>query len=217
MTSDRARRLPRLQVLFLALAALAFGYVEGAVVVYLRAVAYPAGFAFPLADMGPFLIAVEVGREAATLLLLLGLAWVAAPDGRRRFAAFALAFAVWDLAYYATLKGLLGWPASWLDWDVLFLIPAPWIAPVLAPVLVSAALLGASLVWLLPGPRGAPRLRARDWAVEMLAGALVLASFFAESGAVMAGGAPGGYPWWLFLTGWGLGVAWFLRASLRGG
>ncbi|MBN2170141.1 MAG: hypothetical protein JW819_02330 [Candidatus Krumholzibacteriota bacterium] len=215
MTGDRPPRLPRLQVLFLALAALAFGYIEGAVVVYLRAVAYPAGFAFPLAEMDPFLVATEIGREAATLLLLLGLAWLAAPDGKRRFAAFALAFAVWDLAYYATLKGLLGWPASWLDWDILFLIPAPWVAPVLAPILVSAALAGAALAWLLPGPRGAPRLRARDWIVEISAGALVLASFFAESGPVTAGEAPGAYPWWLFAAGWGLGVAWFLRVSLR--
>ncbi len=29
------------------------------------------------------------------------------------------------------------WPSSLFTWDVLFLIPLPWVSPVLVPVLIS--------------------------------------------------------------------------------
>jgi hypothetical protein len=41
-------------------------YLESAVVVYLRALYYPRGFTFPLAPMPPGMVAIEMGREAAT-------------------------------------------------------------------------------------------------------------------------------------------------------
>jgi hypothetical protein len=51
--------------------------------------------------------------------------------------AFCVSFGVWDILYYAWLWVLLGWPPSLLTWDVLSLIPVPWIGPVLAPLIVS--------------------------------------------------------------------------------
>src|SRR5215212_2811803 len=57
--------------------AVAMAYVESAVVVYLRAIYYPRGFSFPLAPMPPDMVAVEIGREIATLVMLLGLAMLA--------------------------------------------------------------------------------------------------------------------------------------------
>jgi hypothetical protein len=45
---------------------------------------------------------------------------------------------LWDIFYYVGLKTLLGWPPSLFTWDVLFLIPVPWSAPVLAPVAAAA-------------------------------------------------------------------------------
>ncbi len=35
------------------------------------------------------------------------------------------------------LKAAINWPLSIFDWDVLFLIPMPWLAPVIAPVSLS--------------------------------------------------------------------------------
>lgn len=191
-----------------ALFGVAFGVVEAAVVVYLRAIAYPEGFAFPLKELPRSLLATETVREAATLALLLAFACAVERAGRRRFALFAFCFAVWDLAYYAALKGFLGWPENLLTWDVLFLIPVVWTGPVLAPILVSLALVGGAATLLLredlaPAPG--------DWAVEVAAGALVLATFFWNSGRAV----PESYPWWLFLLGWGGGVAWFVRVSKR--
>ena len=186
----------------LAAFAAAFGYVEGAVVVYLRAIAYPAGFRFPLAPMDPELVLTEVVREAATIVLLLGVAFASAREGFRRFAAFAYCFGVWDLAYYATLKAVLGWPGSWLTWDVLFLIPAVWTGPVIAPVLVAAGLVvgGALLLALPPGAR-CP-LHRTDWLVLAAGGALIVLAFLWNAPRVAAGAAPGGFPWWLFGAGY---------------
>ena len=53
------------------------------------------------------------------------------------FAGFVVVFGVWDIFYYVFLRVLVTWPASLLDWDILFLIPLPWVGPVLAPVLIA--------------------------------------------------------------------------------
>jgi len=189
----------------------AFGVVEGAVVVYLRKIAYPGGFRFPLREIEPDLLRTEVVREAATLLVLLAMACAAARGARRRFALFAFCFGVWDIVYYVALKVLLDWPAHLLDRDVLFLIPLPWTAPVLAPVLVSLALIAAGIVLLR---RPDVIVRWRDWAIAGAGGALVLASFFWNTPAVVAGKVPGPYPWPLFLAGWLVAVGWLVRRVL---
>lgn len=203
LASASARRA---QLLWLMLTAAAFGFVEGAVVVYLRAVAYPEGFAFPLREVPPLLLKTEVLREAATLLLILGFANAARRRPLARFAVFALVFGVWDLGYYLTLKGALDWPASLLDWDILFLIPAPWTSPVLAPVLVSLALVGFALPLLLAPEERAWPIRRAHWLLASAGGALILASFFRNAELVMAGGTPSRYSWWLFLIGMALGL-----------
>jgi hypothetical protein len=51
------------------------------------------------------------------------------------------AFGVWDIFYYIALKIMIGWPASLLTWDLLFLIPWSWLGPVLAPVINSLTMI----------------------------------------------------------------------------
>jgi hypothetical protein len=71
-----------------------------------------------------------------------------------------------------------GWPASLLDWDVLFLIPLPWWGPVLAPVLISLLLiLGGGLAAFsetLPQPKWP---HAWAWALNLLGVGLALYTF----------------------------------------
>ena len=130
----------------------AFGYIEAAVVVYLRALFYPDGFTWPLADLAAiegalrFCLWTEVGREAATLVLLAAAAGLMAQPWRRRIAYFLLSFALWDVFYYVWLKVLLGWPASLADWDILFFIPSLWAGPVWAPLVTSGV-----MVWIAAG------------------------------------------------------------------
>jgi hypothetical protein len=58
------------------------------------------------------------------------------------------AFALWDIFYYIWLYVLLRWPPGLMTVDVLFLIPRPWIAPVLVPVVISLLMMGSALVIL---------------------------------------------------------------------
>lgn len=210
----------RTRLAWLTLWSAAFGLCEGAVVVYLRRLCYPDqpdnGPLFPLRVVEPLILRTEQWREAGTLLVLLGVALLAERRPLRRFAVFAFSFGVWDLVYYATLHVALGWPASLMDWDVLFLIPAPWSSPVLAPVLVSLALVGCSTLLLRRLDETAGQsFRARDWLVQIAAGALIVASMLWNAGPVDRSEQPGEFPWWLFLLGLLGGVAYFLRALER--
>ncbi len=149
------------QLLAGALFALGFGFVEAAVVVYLRgalgllgatgaAVPEPAQMNAMLARPEMLrLFRIEVAREAATMLMLASVTVLAAGRARERWAIFLWCFAIWDLMYYAGLWLVIRWPESLLSQDVLFLIPVPWVSAVWFPVLVSglcvAVVLFASL------------------------------------------------------------------------
>jgi len=165
----RGLEVSRQQLAFAALFGGAFGWVEAAVVIYLRAaVGLLPGYGGTLADVArlsaglyrqtqsvrelpPSLLAVEVLREAATLLMLLAVALLAARRLRERCAVFLWSFALWDLSYYAGLWATVRWPASLRETDILFLIPQPWIAQVWYPLLVSLLALLAVLLARRPG------------------------------------------------------------------
>jgi hypothetical protein len=205
--SSGARRV----LLVLAVWSTAFGYIEGAVVVYLRGLFYPAGFRFPLVGIQPRYYGVEALREAATMVLLAGVAYLAGRRGLRRFSAFAFCFGAWDIVFYLTLKAALNWPASLLDWDILFLIPVPWTGPVLAPVLVSVALIASGAYLLLRPEESLAPLRPADWVIEAAAGFAIIGAFVWNLPAISRGEAPSKFPWLLFSLGLIIGTGWFLR------
>ena len=152
----RKRRLLNWRRLIaLAIFAGAFGFAESAVVVYLRAaVGLLPGYKGTLSDLQhspegyhqeqslsqfpQSLLTIELYREAATMIMLVSVALLAASTISARWAAFLWIFALWDIAYYAGLWATVRWPASLADLDVLFLIPVPWVAQVWFPLLVSA-------------------------------------------------------------------------------
>lgn len=210
----------------LILFGIAFGYVEAAVVVYLRSIHEPVrarvhpgvspAEVFPLLTFDELrtaapeqakLVRVEVVREAATLLMLAGVAWVAL-ERRMWLSAFAVAFGVWDIFYYVFLRLLTGWPASLFTWDVLFLIPAPWAAPVLAPVIVSLSVVVAGIIAL----KRAVLLKRWHWAGIGCGGVAILLSFLWDSPNVLAGGFPHPFFWGLFAAGEVAGFGSFLIA-----
>jgi len=152
---SRGPQISGRQLLFATFFALAFGFVEAAVVIYLRAATgllpgyagtlsevqrmgrgtalYPAAITqFPQS-----LLTVEVLREGATIVMLVSFAMLAAARARERSAVFLWTFALWDIGYYAGLWATIRWPSSLTDPDVLFLIPVPWVAQVWFPLLVS--------------------------------------------------------------------------------
>jgi len=181
---------------------IAFGWVETAVVVYLRHLYYPDGFQFPLRVIEAPVLIVELCREAATLLMLVA---VAALAGRRfweRFAIFCVAFGVWDLVYYAGLKITLGWPASLAGWDILFLLPLPWIAPVYAPVSVAVMMIFAGIIVVNLEAKGY-RCHADlvTWALGLVGTVVLLYSFMRDTAAGMGQAMPQPYPVALLVVG----------------
>ncbi len=132
------------KLLWITLFSVSMGFLESAIVIYLRALYYPEGFDFPLKAMPGYLIATELIREAATIFILAGIAWLAAQSKSARLAWFLYCFAIWDIFYYVFLKLLLNWPLQWLTWDVLFLIPCLWVGPVLAPVILSLLMIAVA-------------------------------------------------------------------------
>lgn len=193
---------------WLAVYAAAMAFVESAVVVYLRLNFYPEGFAFPIRMIPEWVGAIEVGREAATLVMLLSVAWLASPDRWGRFLNFCFMFGVWDVFYYIWLWVMLRWPPSLLTRDILFLIPVPWIGPVLAPLLVSLCLIAGS-IGLIRLEAGGARLGfpAWHWGLVVSGGLLVLLSFLWDWRVVLSGRMPPPFRWWLFGLGLGIGVA----------
>ena len=190
-----------------------FGYMEAAVVVYLRAVYYPEGFAFPLKLISGTLLWTEVGREAATLIIMAATVILAFERLQSRMAAFAVLFGVWDIFYYLFLKLLLGWPQGVATWDVLFLIPAPWVGPVWAPAAVSVAFIAAGTAVLVRNQGGAyPYFGKGFAAAETAAGVMIVLSFLLAGRSVMATGMPEVFAWPLYAAGFFLGTAAFLYA-----
>jgi hypothetical protein len=137
MASNRAGS----KLIWITCLAVSMAFLESAVVIYLRELYYPAGFAFPMVSMPEKIAITEVLREAATLIMLLTIGYLGGGNSRQRFAWFIYSFAIWDLFYYVFLKLILDWPLSWFTWDILFLIPVVWTGPVLAPILASVTMI----------------------------------------------------------------------------
>jgi hypothetical protein len=198
----------RRRIAWLIIFAVAMAYVESAVVVYLRTIYYPHGFGFPLVLLPPGMVAIEMGREVATLVMLLGVAMLAGADRWDRVLVFCVGFGVWDIAYYIWVWVFLRWPPSLFTWDVLFLIPVPWIGPVVAPVVVSMVLVAGALLLLRKRAGGEPIGFPLSLGVLALAGGvLVLGSFMLDFRVVLQQMEPPPFRWGLFGTGVALAVA----------
>ena len=174
-----ARRVWLVVVLF----AVAMAWIESASVYYLRVlvdriVPYQPN---PLPVAGA-LGAVELVREAATLVMLVTVGILAGATWQQRLGYTSIAFGVWDILYYVFLRVMTGWPTSLLDWDILFLLPLPWWGPVLAPTSIAVLL----VVWGTFATQASERAPASAftptlWALNGLGMGLALYVFMADA------------------------------------
>jgi hypothetical protein len=116
---------------------------------------------------------------------------------------------------------LLGGPASLFTSDILFLIPVPWAGPVLAPLLVSAAMIAGGTGHLRRDAR-AERvgISAPPWAEIALGAVVIVISFVLDYRNLLAGGMPHPFNWSAFSSGLLIGVgsyAWGARTAARAG
>lgn len=205
-----------LKILWVTVFAVAMAFVESAVVVYLRVIYYPEGFTFPLKLIMDDTIMVELYREIATLFMLLAVAVLAGRRLWERFAWFMLAFGVWDIFYYIWLKVLISWPSSLSEWDILFLIPVPWIAPVSAPLSISLLMIlaGILIVHLFQnGHEFRPALTS--YILASAGAALILYSFMQDTGATLYQQTPQPYHYEFLVIGDILFVAAFVISYVK--
>ena len=142
----------KIELAVLIIFAVAMAYVEAMVVVYLRRL-------FPLTDWSHLssykdLCAFvtrsgirwsEQTREFATMVMLVSIAFFFGKNMRERVAGFLIAFGIWDIFYYLFLYLWLRWPENLLTWDILFLIPCPWVSPIIVPVCISLVIISGGL------------------------------------------------------------------------
>jgi hypothetical protein len=131
-------------------------------------------------------------------------------------AAFAIAFGTWDITFYIFLKVLLDWPSSVLTWDILFLLPVPWVGPVLAPVLVSLAMIFAG-IWHLRCEAfdQCVRIGPAHWIGMLLGAAIIVFAFAMDYRNIMAARMPRPFHWSVFSVGMLIGVASYAHAALE--
>jgi hypothetical protein len=206
--------------LIVVIFSIAFGYIEAAVVVYLRAIFHPDGFTFPLAfaiaPSSKHILLTEIGREAATIVIILTGSWLFSRNRQQRFAYFLTIFAVWDIFYYVWLKVILDWPASITDWDILFLIPVVWASPVLAPLLVSLTMLLFAVIILYRDFISRPlKVTGLDGLFFIAASLIVVVSFCIAGRHIGQQDFNSYFYWPLFAAGNILAVVFFLRSCYK--
>jgi len=214
----------RSRFVWLAVFAMAMGFLEGIVVIYLRELYYPQGFDFPLKLMSPEMVSIEWIREITTLIMLAAVGIIAGRNNLQRLMYFLFAFGVWDIFYYVALKLLIGWPASLFNWDLLFLIPVSWLSPVLAPVICSVTMIVMAVLITGKQEKGfTVEPRPVDWILIAGGAAIIFYTFMVDymkliidSGVIgskstsdgrgqlinmITNYVPGNYNWFLFLIG----------------
>jgi hypothetical protein len=211
-------KIDRKQLSWLVLFSIAMAFLEAAVVVYLRKIYYPEGFRFPLAMMDPELVIIELLREAATVIMLASVGILAGRSLLQRMSFFLAVFSIWDLFYYIFLKVLLQWPESFFTWDILFLIPVPWVGPVLTPCLISLTMLMlAGVLYYRDQQHTKHRIGILEWGLFILGSQIVILSWTwdyfrypaaseapKEALVLFTNYVPTSYSWWMFALGEGL-------------
>ena len=204
----------RSTLLWLALYAISMAIIEAAIVVHLRHLYYPQNplEIFPLNLMSHRDLAIELGRESATVVMIIAVALLAEKQFLRRFAAFVFVFGTWDIFYYAWLRLMIGWPVNWHEWDILFLLPWPWLGPWITPVLIALLFTGWG-AWILLSSKDY-RLSTRGWSIFVAGACAGLVAFLLPSYGLLAGGEeafrgyrPGTFNWGTYWLGFLLMVS----------
>lgn len=168
----------RKTLLLLLVFSIAMGFLESSVVIYLRDLYYPGGFKFPLAGIPANVAIVEFLREAATIIMLIVIGIIAGRNITERFSFFLFCFAVWDIFYYVFLKIFLDWPESFFTWDILFVIPVPWVGPVIAPCLVALTMILLTILVVYFHERDMHiTISGKEWLLFVAGSLVVIMSF----------------------------------------
>jgi hypothetical protein len=206
--------------------AVAMAYVESAAVLYLRTIyggVDPVATRTPPINPIPDFVWIEIGREAATMVMLGAVAFLAVPTSIGRIGAFGVAMGTWDIFYYVFLWLFAGWPSSPFSQDVLFLIPLPWWGPVLSPILLALIIVGAGAMAMARElGNGVPQPGRGDYVAIVVGAGICLLAFMSNALAVLPNGIEAAYyvrggpfPWPVFVVGAAIGTFGLVRVLIR--
>jgi hypothetical protein len=227
-------------LVILVLFGVVVGYLEAATVVYIRVMYEPMhkrlfpdrapddlfpAFSFEQwAREAPAYVrspVMEVVREIGTVLALALVALAVAPTVRRWAATVFLLLGVTGWSFYLWLKVLMGWPHSLSDWDVIFIVPLPWVGPVWAPLAAYTAMAAAPGWFFWSEAVGRP-LRAGPvgWLLLLAGGLVMMAPFCWDYQHLASGGYPRAFNGAVLAAGLllvfaGLVFAWRRGAKMR--
>jgi len=164
--------------------AAAMGYLEAAVVFYLRTMVGRLDPSQP-APLQKFagLASAEILREAATLLMITTVGCMAGKTWRGKLGISLMVFGIWDITYYIFLWPLTGWPSSLFSWDILFLIPLPWWGPVWAPVSIAMLMIFFGLLATVL-EQGEPPIWPDKWTAMVSAVGMAIALYVFMADAI---------------------------------
>ncbi|NWG28255.1 MAG: hypothetical protein HXY48_06945 [Ignavibacteriaceae bacterium] len=198
------------KLFLVSLFAIAMAYLESAVVVYLRAMYGIEDLVRDINFETDIYTFIEIGREAATIIMLATVSLIAGSKWPHKIGYFFLSFGIWDIFYYLWLYTFIQWPESILEWDVLFLIPLPWWGPVIAPLLISIVLI--SIGYLLINDFKF-KVNSIEWIVFGITVIMLLFTFMEDSIKVIITGTgdltqirPTAFNWVLFLIAYVISV-----------
>ncbi|GIK66262.1 MAG: hypothetical protein BroJett018_40560 [Chloroflexota bacterium] len=194
---------------WVGLFAIAMAYLESAVVVYLRRMYDLGDDLTKIPNFDRTITGIEIGREVATMVMLLTLGWIAGRRLQSRVAFAFFTFGVWDIFYYVWLWVFIGWPASPLTWDILFLVPVPWWGPVISPVLIASLMVAGGIVAIWVDDREWQIHPSKaDWAMLFAGMGLALIAFMWDalgnlplSPDEFDSIKPSSFPWGIYLPG----------------
>ena len=102
-----------------------------------------------------------------------------------------------------------------LTWDILFLIPVPWVGPVLSPIIVAMTMIVAGVVVLWRESIGRPvAVQWYHWSAIVVGGLIIVVAFCWDWRNSVAGRYPNPFNWPLFAVGEAIGVVAFVHALL---
>ncbi len=211
------------KILWVSVFSIAMAYLEAAVVVYLRRL---YGINDLMLQVPPFdaqIAVIEVGREFATLVMLLCIGWIAGNTIHSRIGFALITFGMWDIFYYIWLRVLIGWPQSMIEPDLLFLIPLPWWGPVLSPVLIALLMvIGGTIAVVRTENNGTLKIDPWFW-LSLITGVLIMLFTFMSDAlkalpadvSTLSSLKPSPFNWPVYLIGLALVVIALWRMTAR--
>ncbi len=171
---------------WVGLFAIAMAYVESTVVVYIRRIYGINDLLLDIPPFDPVIVPIEVGRELATLVMLMAVGWAIGKTLQSRISFTFFTFGIWDIFYYIWLRLIIGWPNSLFSPDILFLIPLPWWGPVIAPVLVACLMVVGGILAVISEDKGRKiRFSEFEWTTLIVGVLIMLYSFMEDALSIM--------------------------------